>query len=113
MSSQTIPVPPFDFVIFGATGDLTRRKLLPALYQRQRAGQFSEPTRIIGASRTRMDDAGFRQMAREAVSGHTSAQELDEGELSSFLERLSYVAVDGSTGEGFADLGALLKESGA
>tara|TARA_B100000378_G_scaffold35633_2_gene26820 strand:+ start:333 stop:533 length:201 start_codon:yes stop_codon:yes gene_type:complete len=50
MSSQMIPVEPFDYVVFGATGDLTERKLLPALYHRQIAGQFTEPTRIIGAS---------------------------------------------------------------
>jgi hypothetical protein len=43
MTSQIIPVDPFDFIIFGGTGDLAERKLLPALYQRQMAGQFSEP----------------------------------------------------------------------
>ena len=56
MTSQTIPVEPFDLVVFGATGDLAERKLLPALYQRQRAGQFSEPTRIIGTSRSELTD---------------------------------------------------------
>ena len=50
MTSQIIPVDPFDLVVFGGTGDLSERKLLPALYQRQKAGQFSEPTRIIAAS---------------------------------------------------------------
>ena len=56
MTSQIIPVDPFDFIIFGGTGDLAERKLIPALYQRQRAGQFSDPTRIIGASRSAMSD---------------------------------------------------------
>ena len=50
MSSQIIPVDPFDYVVFGGTGDLSERKLLPALFRRQAAGQLSEPTRIIGAS---------------------------------------------------------------
>jgi glucose-6-phosphate 1-dehydrogenase len=50
MTSQTIPVDPFDLIVFGGTGDLSERKLLPALYQRQKAGQFSEPTRPIATS---------------------------------------------------------------
>ncbi|RUY61759.1 glucose-6-phosphate dehydrogenase, partial [Mesorhizobium sp. M7A.F.Ca.CA.001.05.1.1] len=56
MTSQIIPVDPFDFIIFGGTGDLSERKLLPSLYYRQRDHQFSEPTRIIGTSRTKMSD---------------------------------------------------------
>ncbi len=54
MTSQIIPVDPFDCIVFGGTGDLAERKLIPALYQRQRDGQLSEPTRIIGASRSPM-----------------------------------------------------------
>jgi glucose-6-phosphate 1-dehydrogenase len=41
MSSQIIPVEPFDYVVFGGSGDLAERKLLPALYHRQVEGQFS------------------------------------------------------------------------
>ena len=59
MTSQIIPVDPFDFIIFGGTGDLAERKLLPALYYRQCDHQFSEPTRIIGASRSKMTDSVF------------------------------------------------------
>ena len=56
MTSQIIPVDPFDFIVFGGTGDLSERKLLPALYHRQRDHQFSEPTRIIGTSRSKLSD---------------------------------------------------------
>ena len=63
MSSQMIPVDPFDYVVFGATGDLTERKLLPALYHRQIAGQFTDPTRIIGASRSELTSEQFREHA--------------------------------------------------
>ena len=69
MTSQIIPVDPFDFIIFGGTGDLSERKLLPALYHRQRDHQFSEPTRIIGASRSEDDRRGiprFRQARRSS-----------------------------------------------
>ena len=68
MTSQTIPVEPFDFVVFGGTGDLAERKLLPALYQRQKAGQLSEPTRIIGASRSELSNDEFREFARKAMA---------------------------------------------
>ena len=77
MTSQTIPVEPFDFIIFGGTGDLAERKLLPALYQRQRAGQFSEPTRIIGASRSELSDEEYRDFARKAITEHVKAYEID------------------------------------
>ena len=62
MTSQIIPVEPFDFIIFGGTGDLSERKLLPALYHRQRDHQFSEPTRIIGTSRSKLTDEEFRNL---------------------------------------------------
>ena len=67
MSSQIIPVEPFDYVVFGGTGDLAERKLLPALYHRQLAGQLSDPTRIIGASRTAFTDAEYRKFAIDAL----------------------------------------------
>ena len=104
MTSQIIPVEPFDFIIFGGTGDLSERKLLPALYHRQRAGQFSEPTRIIGASRSKMSDAEFRDFARQSLSEHVKPADLDPKELEKFAARLSYVAVDAKSGEGFAKL---------
>jgi len=108
MTSQIIPVDMFDFVIFGATGDLAERKLLPALYQRQRAGQFSEPTRIIGASRTTHSNEEYRDFAGRAISNHVKASEIDKGELHRFLERISYVQVDAAAGEGFDRLKAEL-----
>ena len=113
MTSQTIPVDPFDFIIFGGTGDLAERKLLPALYQRQMAGQFSEPTRIIGASRSALSDKKFREFARSAISEHVKAEEIDEAELKTFLARLTYMPVDAKSGEGFEKLGEAIGDSKA
>jgi len=104
MTSQIIPVDPFDFIIFGGTGDLAERKLLPALYYRQRGGQFSEPTRIIGASRSKLSDDEFRAFAEKAITEHVKAEDLDHEEVRTFLERLSYVSVDAMSGEGFSEL---------
>ncbi len=77
MTSQIIPVEPFDFVIFGGTGDLSERKLLPALYYRQCDHQFSEPTRIIGTSRSKLSEEEFRKFARQAIADHVKAEDID------------------------------------
>ena len=104
MTSQIIPVDPFDFIIFGGTGDLSERKLLPALYHRQVAGQFSEPTRIIGASRSKLSDEEFRDYARQALSQHVKPADLVPAEIDRFAARLSYVSVDAKSGSGFEKL---------
>ncbi len=113
MTSQIIPVEPFDFVVFGGTGDLSERKLLPALYQRQKAGQFSEPTRIIAASRSAVSDEAYRDFAAKAIRGHVRAEEIDDDELGRFLARLSYVRVDARSGDGFERLKAMAAGSRA
>jgi glucose-6-phosphate 1-dehydrogenase len=108
MTSQTIPVEPFDLIVFGGTGDLAERKLLPALYQRQRAGQFSEPTRIIGTSRAKLSDDDYRAFARAAIGEHVASGEIEASQLQSFLARLSYVSADARSGEGFTALAAAI-----
>lgn len=111
MTSQIIPVEAFDLVVFGATGDLAERKLLPALYQRQRAGQFTEPTRIIGTSRTELTDEQYRSFAKEAIHAHVAPEEVDPEELDRFLVRLSYVSADATTNRGMEDLKAAIGDS--
>ncbi len=75
---------PFGIVIFGASGDLTKKKLMPALQNLYRGGFFPEEFFVLGTGRTRMDDRAFRRAFTEA-----SAQ-ADEA----FLERLYYQVVD-------------------
>ncbi|MHB2267020.1 glucose-6-phosphate dehydrogenase [Aliihoeflea sp. PC F10.4] len=111
MTSQTIPVEPFDFIVFGGTGDLAERKLIPALYQRQKAGQFSEPTRIIGASRSELADEAFRDFARKAIADHVPAADIDARQVDQFLKRLSYIHVDAKSGEGFDKLKEAIGDS--
>lgn len=104
MTSQIIPVEPFDCIVFGGSGDLAERKLIPALYQRQRAGQLSEPTRIIGASRSAMTDEEYRKFARDAINEHVKTSEIDAKEVDAFIARLTYVAVDAKSEDGWAAL---------
>ena len=111
MTSQIIPVDPFDFIMFGGTGDLAERKLLPSLYHRQRDHQFSEPTRIIGTSRSKMSDEEFRAFAKKAISEHVAKEDIDARELATFLARMSYVAADAVSGTGFDQLKKQIGES--
>jgi len=104
MTSQIIPVEPFDLVIFGGTGDLSERKLLPALYHRQLDHQFSEPTRIIGTSRSKLTDKQFQEFARKALNEHVKSEYLDKEQTEKFVKRLSYVPADATTGAGFDEL---------
>src|SRR5450631_2665108 len=60
MTSRLIPVAAFDLVVFGATGDLARRKLLPALFHHELNGQLPASVRIIGAARKQMTIEEFR-----------------------------------------------------
>lgn len=111
MSAQIIPVDPFDLIIFGGTGDLAERKLLPALYHRQIDGQLTEPTKIIAASRSQMSDDEYRNFAQGALKQHVG-DAFDQAEVDQFLKRLSYVSVDAKSDKGWPDLAAALASSG-
>ncbi len=104
MVSRVIPVDPFDLVIFGGTGDLARRKILPALYRRFRDGQMPEEARIIGAARTNQDGAAWRAWVREAFDEFLRPDEISDDVVAAFLERLDYLAIDATGDGGWSDL---------
>jgi glucose-6-phosphate 1-dehydrogenase len=95
--AKIIPVPIFDGVVFGATGDLTLRKLLPALYYRFRDGQMLEGSRIVGAARSALSDDGYRDKARQALEEHVLPDDLDPAVLRRFLACLHYAAIDAAS----------------
>ena len=109
MVSRIIPVDPFDLVIFGGTGDLARRKILPALFRRFCAGQFPEGARIIGAARTDMSLAEYHAMVAVALSEHAEGRECAPGTVAEFLNRVMYVATDAMGEQGWSTLSDLLK----
>ncbi len=108
MASRVIPVDPFDLVIFGGTGDLARRKILPALFRRYCAGQMQPGTRLIGAARAEMSDADYRELVAQALdefnTGHAHAPE----QRAAFLADLHYVTLDAMGDEGWARLAGLM-----
>ncbi|WP_025052932.1 glucose-6-phosphate dehydrogenase [Sulfitobacter noctilucae] len=109
MVSRVIPVDPFDLVIFGGTGDLARRKILPGLFRRFIAGQMPAGARIIAAARTEMDDDGYREMIAEAITEFGGLKNIPEDKLTAFLAQLSYVTIDAKGTDGWAALQELMK----
>ncbi len=78
--------------IFGATGDLAQRMLLPSLYGLQRDGLLPARLKVLGTARSALDDAGFRELVANAVERAVPAADRDEQALRDLLERLSYQA---------------------
>ncbi len=109
MVSRVIPVDTFDLTIFGGTGDLARRKILPGLYRRYLAGQMPEASRIIGAARSDLDDAGYRAEMREALEEFIEPARLSPEALEGFLGTLHYVSIDATGEKGWPDLRALMR----
>jgi glucose-6-phosphate 1-dehydrogenase len=83
--------PPQTLIVFGASGDLTRRKLLPALYDLAYEGLLPERCAIVGSGGSRLDDTGFRERARGGVD-ESSRHRLDDGRWRAFARDLSYVS---------------------
>jgi glucose-6-phosphate 1-dehydrogenase len=87
---ERLPVHPTTLVIFGATGDLSKRKLLPAIYNLAHEGALPERFNLIGMSRSDIGDDGFRQLARESIA-EFSRRAPDPRVLDALLERIHYI----------------------
>ncbi len=97
------PLPePFGLIVFGASGDLTHRKLIPALFHLSRSGSLPEGWYVVGSGRTPLDDRAFRQSVANAV-GLSSVPE-------GFLARFYYLAGDSQERGYYARLEARLRE---
>jgi len=108
MSPAMLPADPFDLVIFGGTGDLALRKLLPALLHRFADGQLLPGTRILGVARDEgLSTEGYRQRVRDALK-HAAGPELLEG----FLPLLAYRALDVRQEQGWNEVTSLILEAG-
>lgn len=82
---------PCTVVIFGASGDLTRRKLVPALYNLAHAGLLPEHFAVVGFSGSDLGDEGFRQRVETDLREHVG-QDVDAGTWTALKRRLSYVS---------------------
>lgn len=110
MVARVIPVETFDLIIFGGTGDLARRKILPGLYRRFLAGQMPKDSRIIGAARSELDGAAYRDMIRGAIAEFGGTEKDDAAGVAAFLERLDYVPIDAKGKGGWAELARMVRK---
>jgi glucose-6-phosphate 1-dehydrogenase len=108
--AKIIPVATFDCVVFGATGDLTLRKLLPALYYRFRDGQISPQSHVIAAARSELSDDDYRGRATKALQEHVAKEDLDSDVADRFCARLCYARLNATAPDdaGWAVLTRLL-----
>ncbi len=107
---QVIPVEPFDLVIFGGTGDLAMRKLLPALFRRYAGGQVPDASRILGVARTKDSDESYRATVKDAVQ--RAVKDADPKVLERFLGLVQYFGLDATQDPGWDDFAANLKANG-
>src|ERR1700722_15747634 len=85
---------PCAIVIFGASGDLTRRKLIPALFELAACGSLARRFAIVGFARSEMSDAAFQDSAAEAVRKNSVGCQIREDVLRSFAQSFAYVSGD-------------------
>ena len=93
-------------ILFGATGDLAKRMLLPSLYALHADGLVAPNLRIVGTARSTMSDVEYRELAAKALDEFLPADRKDAGVTARFLERLVYQPLDASTIDGFDALAA-------
>ena len=97
----------FTFVLFGGTGDLSMRKILPALFEAHSANMLAESGRIVAVARHAADRAGYLEWVEEHVKPHaekTSNGAFDETAWKGFLDRIVYVRLDLGRAEDYAVL---------
>ncbi len=102
--------PPCAMVIFGATGDLTRRKLLPALYRLAQQRLVASEFAILGAARHPHTDDEFRALMKDAVAEFGPDESLDEAAWQSFAKRIYYLPGEFSNPELYQSLKTKLEE---
>ena len=95
-------------VIFGASGDLTRRKLIPALYNNFRKGRLPQHFQIVGTSRSELSNEDFRQRMGEAAA-EFSGETLDKETWQQFAHHLHYFACDATQADDVKALDAFLQ----
>ena len=101
---------PCTVVIFGASGDLTKRKLIPALYRMVQERLLPAELAIIGVARTAMESEEFRANMKAAIAEFSESKSVDEAVWASFAEKLYYLTLDIGTAGDYVKLAEMLKE---
>jgi glucose-6-phosphate 1-dehydrogenase len=104
------PVEPVLLVIFGATGDLSRRKLMPSLYNLARDGLLPDGFAMLGTAKEQIETEDFRELAAQAIRRWSRTQPIDEAVLGRLLESFYYQPLDLRDEAGFLQLAMRLDE---
>lgn len=99
----------FDLILFGGTGDLVWRKLMPALFQAFRHGSLPKDGRIVGVARDDLSDEQYRALIKSRFDAVELAKRPSEEEFSKFADLLFYLRMDLSNADDYARLGTKLK----
>ena len=99
---------PLNLIIFGASGDLTARKLVPSLYRLARKGRLPPDVRIVGVARSPFTDDSYRDKLAAALREHAAA-DWDETAWKEFAQCVFYVAADAAKPNGLAPLASWLR----
>jgi glucose-6-phosphate 1-dehydrogenase len=106
---ERLPVHPTALVIFGATGDLAHRKLLPGIYNLAHEGQLPERFELIGVGRRDQEHEDFRDTVLETIRQY-SRRKPDQKVLEGLLDNIRYVQGSFDDDEAYAELGRTLQE---
>jgi glucose-6-phosphate 1-dehydrogenase len=110
--AEFVPVPSFDLVVFGASGDLALRKLFPSLFHRFKDGQIPADSRIVGVARQAMTQEAFLDAVSDGFSALAGGDANDDT-FKAFLKLISYVALDATKADGdWPALTAALSDAG-
>jgi glucose-6-phosphate 1-dehydrogenase len=104
---------PIAIVIFGVTGDLTNRKLIPALYELTLEGRLTAPVHVIGFARREWTDETMRETLRQGVGEFARSRPVNFPALDDLLNKSHYIRSSFDEDEGYIQLGDKLAELGA
>lgn len=102
----------FELVLFGGTGDLSMRKLLPALYQLYRTIPFQSSTRIIAVGRTATSREAFLQRVQNKLEQHLPEGSWDDVSWQQFSKHLHCIAIEADRSESYRQLVSMLEDDG-
>ena len=110
--AKLVPVEVFDLVIFGGTGDLAMRKLLPSLYHRDRDGQITGDSRIVSIGRSAHPRDEYLGLVEQALRGNLASGEFDDECWRTFSARIEYLQADVNAPGEWGQLAEVLQRGG-
>ncbi len=96
-------------VIFGASGDLTSKKLMPAIFSLNSQKLMPEKYAILGIGRTKISTVQFRKKMSEAITSFSEEKKIVKKSIAAFVKDLYYLSMDDYSGAGFEDLKTFLQ----